>query len=103
MYALALSGAILAGAAAAQTSDQRQQPSENPPKSPPTMLPLPPEQGEGSGSSMSDRLSKSQGVIQPPQEVDPEMKQQTPPTGPNAMPVIPPPGTSGGDQSVKPK
>lgn len=52
---------------------------------------------------MSDRLSKSQGVIRPPQEVDPAMKQQTPPAGPNSMPVIPPPGTPGGDQSVKPK
>jgi hypothetical protein len=68
------------------------------------MLPLPPEQGEGSGSPMSDRLSKSQGVIHPPQEeVDPAMKQETPPTGPNSMPVIPPPGTPGGNPSVKPK
>jgi hypothetical protein len=103
ILALALSGALLAGAAAAQTSDGRQEDPANPPKSPPTMLPLPPDKGEGSGSSMSDRLSKSQGVIQPPQEVDPAMKQETPSTGPNSMPVIPPPGTPGGDPSVKPK
>jgi hypothetical protein len=101
--ALALSVALLAGAAGAQTAEKREQPSPSPPKSPPTAMPLPPGQGEGSGSSMSDRLSKSQGVIRPPQEVDPTMKQETPPTGPNSMPVIPPPGTPGGDQSVKPK
>jgi hypothetical protein len=33
--------------------------------------------------------------------VDPEIRQPTPPGG--AMPVIPPPGTPGGDQSVQPK
>jgi hypothetical protein len=101
--ALALSVVLLAGAAGAQTVEKREQPSPSQPKSPPTAMPLPPEQGEGSGSSMSDRLSKSQGVIRPPREVDPTMKQETPPTGPNSMPVIPPPGTPGGDQSVKPK
>ena len=102
ILALVLSGTLFAGAAAAQTADQPQT-SPNPPKSPPTTLPLPPEQGEGSGSSMSERLSKSQGVIRPPQEVDPAIKQEAPSTGPNSMPVIPPPGTPGGDQSVKPK
>jgi hypothetical protein len=95
---LGLALVLTAGAAAAQTKDQREAP-----KSPPTMLPLPPSQGEGSGSSLSDRLSETQGVIKPPKDVDKEMKQETPPTGPNSMPVIPPPGTPGGNQSVQPK
>jgi len=90
---------LLAGSAVAQTKDERE-----PPKPPPTLMPLPPTEGEGSGTSMSDRLSETQGVIKPPQEdVDPGIKQPTPPTGPRSMPVIPPPGTPGGDRSVQPK
>jgi hypothetical protein len=91
--------AAFAGAAAAQTLDKR----EEAPKSPPTLMPLPPEQGEGSGSSLSDRLSESGGVIRPPRETDPQMKVPTPPTGPHSMPVIPPPGTPGGEPSPQPK
>jgi len=51
--------------------------------------------------SLSDKLARSNGVICPPPHVDPDMKQPAPPGGP--MPVIPPPGTPGGDQSVQPK
>ena len=69
---------------------------------PPTLMPLP-DQGEGSGSSLTDRLSKSGGVIKPPADPDPAMKQPTPPTGPNSMPVVPPPGTPGGAPAAKPK
>jgi hypothetical protein len=100
---IALLGGMLLGGAALAQDGGRREPPPDPPKSPPTLLPLPPEQGEGSGSSMSERLSRSQGVIRPPQEVDPAMQQETPPTGPNSMPVIPPPGTPGGEPRVKPK
>ncbi len=51
--------------------------------------------------TLSDHLAKSGGVICPPPGVDPEIRQPTPQTG--NMPVIPPPGTPGGDQSVQPK
>jgi len=51
--------------------------------------------------SLSDKLARSDGVICPPEHVDPEIKAPTPPGG--AMPVIPPPGSPGGDQSIKPK
>lgn len=51
--------------------------------------------------NLSDRLARSGGVICPPEHVDPEIRQPTPPGGP--MPVIPPPGSPGGDQSVQPK
>ena len=54
-----------------------------------------------SGTNLSDRLARSDGVICPPDHVDPEIKQPTPPGG--AMPVIPPPGSPGGDPSVRPK
>jgi len=57
---------------------------------------------ERSGT-MSDDLSRSGGVIEPPPAVDQEMRQKPPSPGPQSMPVIPPPGTPGGDQTVKPK
>jgi|SRR5215217_6535276 len=51
--------------------------------------------------NLSGRLAQSDGVICPPPAVDPEMKLPTPETG--NMPVIPPPGSPGGDPSVRPK
>src|SRR5437016_8910264 len=43
--------------------------------------------------NLSDKLARSGGVICPPERVDPEIRQPTPPGG--AMPVIPPPGSPG--------
>jgi hypothetical protein len=57
--------------------------------------------GKPADKSLSDRLARSDGVICPPDHVDPEIKQPTPPGGP--MPVIPPPGSPGGDPSLRPK
>ena len=54
-----------------------------------------------SGTSSSD-LNRSGGVITPPAGIDPEIKQTLPPTG-STMPIIPPPGTPGGNPAVKPK
>ena len=51
---------------------------------------------------LGDRLAKSDGVLCPPSGVDPEMHAPAPSTD-GAMPVIPPPGSPGGDQTVKPK
>ena len=51
--------------------------------------------------NLSQKLASSEGVICPPAHVDPEIKAPTPPGG--AMQVIPPPGSPGGDQSIKPK
>jgi hypothetical protein len=51
--------------------------------------------------NLSGRLAQSDGVICPPPAVDPEMKLPTPQTG--NTPVIPPPGSPGGDPSVRPK
>jgi hypothetical protein len=50
--------------------------------------------------NLSDKLDQTNGVICPP-NVDPGMKAPTPQAG--KMPVIPPPGSPGGDQSVQPK
>jgi hypothetical protein len=47
-------------------------------------------------------LARSGGVITPPADVDPQIKRMPPHSG-DPMPVIPPPGTPGGDPSIKPK
>jgi hypothetical protein len=49
--------------------------------------------------NLSDKLARSGGVICPLEHVDLEIKQPTPPG--DAMPVIPPPGSPGGHQSVQ--
>ena len=52
------------------------------------------------GESTSDKLARTDGVICPP-DVDPGIKAPTPDVG--KMPVIPPPGSRGGDPTVRPK
>jgi hypothetical protein len=54
----------------------------------------------GSSKTLSDKLDQGGGVICPP-NVDPKMKAPAPETG--TMPVIPPPGSPGGEQNVQPK
>jgi hypothetical protein len=51
--------------------------------------------------SLSDKLARSDGVLCPPAGVDPEMHAPTPDAG--NTPVIPPPGSPGGDPNVRPK
>jgi hypothetical protein len=51
--------------------------------------------------ALGDKLARSDGVLCPPSGVDPEIRAPTPETG--NTPVIPPPGSPGGDQSVRPK
>jgi hypothetical protein len=51
--------------------------------------------------NLSERLAQSDGVICPPPAVDPEIRLPTPDTG--RTPVIPPPGSPGGDPSIRPK
>jgi len=82
--------ATLAGLGASAIAAERPAEQPNQPVEPPAI-----------GSSSSD-LSRSGGVIRPPADVDPQMKQMPPSSG-DRMPVIPPPGTPGGNPSAKPK
>jgi len=50
---------------------------------------------------LSDRLARSDGTICPPAAVDPDIHVPAQETG--KMPVIPPPGSPGGDPNVRPK
>ena len=53
------------------------------------------------GRDLSDQLAQSNGVICPPPLIDPAIKAPTPQEG--SMPVIPPPGSPGGNPNVQPK
>jgi hypothetical protein len=52
------------------------------------------------GENLSDKLARTDGVLCPP-NVDPDIKAPTPQGG--NMPIIPPPGSPGGNQNVQPK
>jgi len=54
-----------------------------------------------SGENLSDKLARTEGVICPPENIDPEIRAPAP--GGGLTPVIPPPGSPGGDPSVRPK
>jgi len=51
--------------------------------------------------ALGDKLAKSDGVLCPPAGVDPDMRAPAPDVG--NTPVIPPPGSPGGDPRVRPK
>ena len=58
-----------------------------------------------SGSSqepLGKKLNRTDGVLHPPQGVDPGVAIPPPSTGSN-MPVIQPPGTPGGNTAIEPK
>ena len=57
----------------------------------------------GSRENLSDRLNRSEGVIKPPRDLDPEMDVPAPVPNPGPTLVLPPPGSPGGDERFRPK
>jgi hypothetical protein len=55
----------------------------------------------GQAPPLSDQLAEGEGVLCPPKSGDPDIVAPTPDVG--KTPVIPPPGTPGGDPRVRPK
>jgi hypothetical protein len=55
----------------------------------------------GQSAPLGDKLAKSDGVLCPPSGVDPEIRAPKPDAG--NLPVIPPPGSPGGDPTLRPK
>jgi hypothetical protein len=55
------------------------------------------------GDNPSEKLDKSGGVIKPSENLDPKMQVHPPDPGPTSTPVIPPPGSPGGNPNVVPK
>jgi hypothetical protein len=81
----------------------------HPPLAPPNAPQPPPEQIAPAGrtpttgkTTLSDKLSQQQGTLKP-SRVDPDIQVPPPSHTQGTMPVIPPPGTPGGDQKVVPK
>jgi len=56
-----------------------------------------------SGKPLGDTLAQSGGVLCPPPGIDPQMHAPAPNSDHGAMPVIPPPGSPGGDPNMQPK
>lgn len=113
IYAPLLAVALVASAAAPAARAQAQHP-PTPPEPGPGMRQHAPQRevppaAPGAGTSVpgdgatSDALSRSGGVIRPPADADPEMAKPAPEPGPRSTPVIPPPGTTGGNSEVQPK
>ena len=88
----------------AQTPSLQQQAPNMPP-----LERMPPEKIEpdpnttGSTGTLSDKLEQSDGVIRPPTTATPDMNVPAPVPDPGTTPVIPPPGSPGGNPRVDPK
>jgi hypothetical protein len=72
------------------------------PIAPPNAPTPPPERIAPSDGNMSGRLSQQKGTIAPP-NVDPGMSVSPPAGRAGTTPVIPPPGSPGGNPKVVPK
>jgi hypothetical protein len=70
---------------------------------PPNAPSPPPEKIAPTNGNLSNRLSQQKGMVTPPANVDPGMTVRPPQNGSNTTPVIPPPGSPGGNRSVVPK
>jgi hypothetical protein len=55
------------------------------------------------GDSTSERLKNAEGVVKPPENIDPQIKAIPPKPEPNSTPVIPPPGTPENRPDLVPK
>jgi len=67
--------------------------------------PLTPSEPSATGSteSLSEKLNRTDGVIRPPSSATPDMRVPAPVPDPGTTPVIPAPGSPGGNPLVQPK
>jgi hypothetical protein len=98
--------AALTGAASAQTPSAPSHPVQQQPRDPnmPAQHNTLPEKVDatGSTSTLSDKLERTDGVIKPP-DTGPDMRVRPPVPNPGTTPVIPPPGSPGGNQRLDPR
>jgi hypothetical protein len=55
------------------------------------------------GENLSERLERTEGVIRPPSDLNPDVRARPPVADPGTTRVIPPPGEPGGNQLLQPK
>lgn len=67
---------------------------------PQQLVPTSPTTGNRPDMNGGGTLQGSNGVIQPPAQVDPGMKRVSPPAQAFPTPIVPPPGTPGGNPNV---
>jgi hypothetical protein len=108
--ALLVFAGLMSTTALAQSPDVPSRGQDRAPQRPASDQVIPEQQGQGSlsvaddkGRSLSDRLNTSDGVLRPKGDPDPGIRAKAPEPNPNSTPVIKPPGSPGGDQSIKPK
>jgi hypothetical protein len=111
--AMLISAAIALGAAMAAGAAQSQTPRSDMPQAVPEerqSQPMRPDDATGAqegtsnapSGSLSDELSRSGGVVRPPATGDRGVV-APPSAGSQSTPVIPPPGTPGGNPEIQPK
>ena len=99
-----LAGVVVAGGGAAWQPAAAAEAAQTPPAQAQPRQEIPERTENGiSGSSLSEKLDRSGGVIRPPAGVDPGIAQPPPPVPPQSTPIVPPPGTPGGKPDVHPK
>jgi hypothetical protein len=100
---LSLTALLLAATPALAQNLQTAAP-DNPtvPIAPPNAASPPPEKIAPADGNLSSHMSQQKGTITPP-NVDPGMRVAPPKQETATMPVIPPPGSPGGNTSVIPK
>ena len=101
-YSMLLIATLAATPAIAQNPQPADPGTQRPPLASPSSPSPPPERIAPSTGTLSGDLSRQRGTISPP-NVDPGMNVKPPPDAGASTPVIPPPGSPGGNQSVIPK
>ncbi len=93
---------VMAGSASAQV--QPRDPNMPDPRSVPAEKMAPDMGSTGStGETLSEKLQRTEGVIKPPTNATPDMTVPAPVPNPGTTPVIPPPGSPGGNRQIEPK
>lgn len=105
VFSLATAGSITAALAQNPEVLQQQAPNMPPLQQMPAEKVAPKEPAEtgSTGGDLSDKLQRSEGVIRPPQTATPDMAVPAPVPEPGTTPVIPPPGSPGGNPQVQPR
>lgn len=107
IVALGLAGLLLTSPALAQTPPEPAPPPGMPDTADPPAesTPAPDTKGDKAqpDKPLSEELKEKEGVLEPPRDLDSKIERPAPVPNPNTTPVLPPPGSPGGDPNIQPK